>query len=274
MHRDEVSLRGLRVHYAEAGSGPALLLVHGLLVSHKEWRLVLPRLQEHFRVLAPDLPGFGQSDKPSPDAYPYTREAYAETLSELLRALDVPQAHVCGHSMGGGVALTFAADHPERLERLSVLDSACYPFPLSAKGRLPLLPGIGPLIFKKAYRRPVFRDYFRNDVFSGDPGLDMTQVDEYYDDFDSPEGREAAYAALKRATVDIEGLAPKISRIEARSLVLWGDDDRIFPVSLAHRLVRELPRATLRVMPDCGHAPNEQLPAHTAEHLLAHHLGT
>jgi len=270
-HRD-ISLRGLSVHVAEAGEGPPLLLVHGFLVHHGEWLPVLPALAERFRCIAPDLPGFGQSDKRAPGHYPYTREAFAETLDALLEELSIEKAHVAGHSMGGSVALTLAADYPQRVDRLAVVDSACYPFPVPVKGRLPLLPLLGPLIFKRLYGRRLFRDYFANDVWSGHPGVDFAQVDAYYDAFANREAKDAAYETLKN-TVDLSSLGPKIPRVKADTLVLWGDEDRIFPPSLAHRLVREIPEARLEMLSGCGHAPNEERPDETAALLLAHFGG-
>lgn len=268
----DVSLRGVRLRYTEAGSGPPLLLVHGFLVSHKEWRPLLPHLTDRFRCILPDLPGFGASEKPNRGAFPYTREAFAEVLVELLDTLELPSAHLCGHSMGGGIAMTLAADHGERVERMTVIDSASFPFPVPLKGRLPLLPVVGPVVFKKLYRRPVFRDYFRNDVFSGHPGVDLARVDEYYDDFASREGRDAAYEALRSSVMNLASLEPKLRRVQAPTLVLWGDEDRIFPSSLAHRLVNALPNAELQLVESCGHAPNEEYPERTAQALLAHHL--
>lgn len=271
-HHDTL-VRGLRVHWAECGRGPALLLIHGFLVSHKEWLPLLPLLSPRFRCIVPDLPGSGASEKRSPDSFPYTREAFVDTLATLLSELGVERAHVCGHSMGGGIALALAADHPSRVERLTVIDAACYPFPVPFKARLPLLPILGPLVFKHLYRRPVFLDYFRNEVWSGHPGLDESRVDEYYADFSTPSGREAGYATLQRTATEHATLVPKIPRVAAPSLVIWGDEDRIFPVSLSHRLVREIPDANLKILDGCGHAPNEERPADTARLLLTHHLG-
>jgi pimeloyl-ACP methyl ester carboxylesterase len=266
----DLRLRGTAVRCAEAGSGPPLLLVHGFLVNHKEWLPVLPWLAARFRCILPDLPGFGRSEKPSPAEFPYTREAFAEILAATLEHFELSSAHVVGHSLGGAVAMTFAADYPERVERLCVVDSASYPFPLPLKGRLPLLPGVGPVVFKVLYRRPLFRDYFRHDVWSGHAGLDLDRVDEYYDDFRSRPARNAAYAVLKRAATDLTTLVPKIPRVEAPTLVLWGDEDRIFPLSLAHRLARELPSAHLHVIEGSGHAPNEEHPDAVAAQLVRH----
>src|SRR5688572_18304952 len=114
-------LRGLRVRYAEAGSGPPLVLVHGFLVSHREWLPILPFLTKRFRCILPDLPGFGGSEKRSPNDYPYTRESFAETVADVMSALEVPRAHVCGHSMGGSVAITLAADRPEMVDKLVLI---------------------------------------------------------------------------------------------------------------------------------------------------------
>lgn len=260
----DVSLRGVRVHYGEAGAGPPLVLIHGFLVSHREWLPMLPALTRDFRVIALDLPGFGQSEKPARGGYPYTREAFAETVADLMSHLGVARAHVCGHSMGGSIALTLAADRPELVDRLVVIDSACFPFDVPLKGRLPLLPVVGPFLFKKLYGRALLRDYFRNEVWSGHPGMDLAQVDAYFDAFDPPEAREAAYACL-RTTTDLASLGPKIPRVRAKTLVVWGDDDRIFPLALGQRLAREIPAARLRVVAHSGHAPNEEHPAATAE---------
>jgi len=270
-HRD-VPLRGLRVHFAERGEGPPLLLVHGLLVSHLEWSDVVPGLAERFRCIAVDLPGFGASDKPGRKGYPYTREAFSETLVALLDELDIEHAHVCGHSMGGSIALTLAADHPGRVDRLALVDTACYDFSVPWKGRIPLLPFVGPLVFKRLYGRAMFQDYFENDVWSEHDGLRRERVEAYYRDFDSPEARESAYEALQR-TVDVSTLEQKIPRVDRPTLIVWGEDDRIFPVSLAHRLVREMQDARLTVLPGCGHAPNEQMPERTTELLLSHFGG-
>lgn len=270
-HRD-ATLRGVRVHWAEAGQGPPLLLVHGLLVSHLEWLPVLPRLAASFRCIALDLPGFGKSDKPPESRYPYTREAFAETVAEFVRHLGLERTHVCGHSLGGAIALTLAADHPRAVDRLAVIDSAAYAFRIPLKGRLPLVPLVGPVLFKRLYGRGMFRAYFEDDVFSGHGGVDLDRVDAYYDDFDSPGARDAAYVALQR-TIDVGTLSRKVPRIEADTLVIWGEEDRLVPVGVAHRLARELKKARLEIVTGCGHAPNEERPDRTAELLLAHFAG-
>lgn len=268
----DVLLRGMRVHYKEVGEGPPLVLIHGFLVSHREWVPVLPHLAPHFRCVIPDLPGFGASEKRDPTQYPYTRDSFAETVADLMSALDITKAHVAGHSMGGGIALTLTADRPELVNKLCVVDSMCYPFDLSLKAKLPFVPGIGALIFKKFYGRSLFHDYFKNDVWSGHPGIDMGAVNAYYDDFNPPDARDAAFAALQ-ITQELASLGPKIGRIKKNTLVVWGDDDRVIPLGLGQRLAREIPGARLRVVEKSGHAPNEEHPAEVASMMLEHFQG-
>lgn len=273
IHFNDVLLRGVRVRYGEIGEGPPLVLVHGFLVSHKEWLPMVPLLAKQFHLIVPDLPGFGASEKRGGDGYAYTREAFAETVADLMSAVGVARAHVCGHSMGGGIALSLAADRPELVDRLCVIDSMSYEFDTPLKGRLPQLPFLGPIIFKKLYGRALLRDYFKNDVWSGHPGIDLRQVDSYFDDFDPREARDAAYTCLMR-TLDVKSLGPKIPRVRAKTLVVWGDDDRIIPLALGRRLAHEIPGARLRIVPHSGHAPNEEHAAATAELVAGHLLDT
>lgn len=232
---------------------------------------MLPLLSPHFRCIAPDLLGFGRSDKPL-DSFDYTRASFAHTLHLLLNHLKLEQVDICGHSMGGSIAIQYAAQHPSRVRKLSLIDSACYPFSIPLKGRLPLMPVIGPFLFKHLYRRPIFRDYFKREVWSDHPNIDERSVDEYYEEFTPPLSREAAYRCLK-ATISMDSLVPLIPMVRAETAVIWGEEDRIFPLELGQRLSREIPNATLTVLDRCGHAPNEERPQETANVIKKHHMG-
>ncbi|HKA86555.1 MAG TPA: alpha/beta fold hydrolase, partial [Haliangiales bacterium] len=121
-----LSIGGNRVFYHRRGRGRPLVLVHGWMVSHWAWRHVIPSLAGDYDVVAIDLPGFGESDRPSPSEYRYDAPAFAETLIGVLDSLAIERATLVGHSMGGGVALYAAARRPERVERLVLIDALVY----------------------------------------------------------------------------------------------------------------------------------------------------
>jgi pimeloyl-ACP methyl ester carboxylesterase len=266
----DLILRGVRVRFRDEGRGPAVLLVHGFLMSHRAFGALLPLLTSRFRVIAPDLPGFGQSEKPA--RYGYSREAYADTLCDLLAGLGIPRAHVVGHGTGGCVALTMAAAHPEHVERLVAMDAPAFPSTRGLRTRLPRLPWVGPLLFKQLYGRMLFHRHFREELFLPGYPYDRARVDTWFEDFDPPEARESAYKALL-ALGDTAALTPRLPRVRAPSLVLWGERDRRYPLELGQRLARELPDARLEVILGAGHCPADDHPDETAAHLERFLLG-
>lgn len=245
----------------EAGSesSPALVLVHDFLVSRLEFDDVIDALAERFHVIAPDLPGFGESEKPNPARYAYGIEAFSEAIADLIAAFGVGRAHVIGHSMGAAIALTLAADHPELVQRLVLEDALCYPFPMSLKTRLPLMPVIGGIVFKQLYGRALFRAHFREDIFRADAVVPIARIDRHYELFNGPSARESAHAVM-RAVLDARPVVARLSRITSPTLVVWGRDDRLFPAQSAQRLAREISGAKLEIM-DAGHSPHEERPA-------------
>ena len=257
MFRD-VNARGVRMRVLEAGTGPALLLVHTFHTSHRSFDDIIETLAQHFRVIAPDLPGFGESEKPSPTSYSYGVETFAESMADLIAAFGVGRAHVVGHGLGGAIALTLAAEHPELVTRLVLEDALVYPFPLSFRARLPFVPIIGGVIFKQLYGRRGFRAYFRDEFFRPGAEIPYERIEQHYDFFNGPSARESAYAVL-RAVLDTRPIVARLTRITTPTLVLWGRDDRIFPVVNAQRLVRAMPDAKLEIM-DAAHVPHEERP--------------
>src|SRR3954463_715465 len=115
-----LELHGDRVAYRDAGAGEALLLIHGMAGSSETWRAMIPQLAKKYRVIAPDLLGHGQTDKPRGD---YSLGAFAVWLRDFLDALGIPQVTVIGHSLGGGIAMQFAHQHRDYCERLILISS-------------------------------------------------------------------------------------------------------------------------------------------------------
>jgi pimeloyl-ACP methyl ester carboxylesterase len=254
----DVNARGARVRFVEAGSGPPVLLVHGYLWSRHVWDDVLPLLARRFRVIVPDLPGFGDSEKPPPARYAYGFDAFSESLVDLVAALGLGRVSVCGHSMGGAIALTLAANHPDMVDKLILVDPSIYPSPSDAMTRVATIPVLGPIVFKQIYGRAMFRKFFRENVYASEAAVPGARIEQLFDTFNGPAAREAAYATML-ATLDTRGLVASVPRVTAPTLVAWGRGDRSVPVAHGRRLARELRRARFEVF-ECGHSPAEECP--------------
>lgn len=269
-HRD-LLLRGVRVHYQELGQGPTLLLLHDVFADHRAWRRVVPRLAERFRVIAPDLPGFGASERPT--RYAFTREAFAETLCDLLAGVGAARAHVAGHALGAGVALTLAADHPEIVDRLALMHAVAAPAERSLGTRLPAIPVLGSLVFKQWFGRGMFHAHFRREVFAPGYQYDRATVDAWYEQFYPPEARECAWRTVQRAVLDVSALGPKLAKVRAPTVVLWGDRARPASQALGHRLAREIRGARWELVAGAASGMWEEQPDAVAEALERYLLG-
>jgi pimeloyl-ACP methyl ester carboxylesterase len=260
----DVGTRGIRTRVLEAGSpdAPALVLVHGLFESHLAFEEVIGDLARRFHVIAPDLPGFGESEKPIPARYSYGVEAFAEAVADLIAAFGVGRASVVGHGLGGAVALTLAAVHAELVQRLVLIDPLTYPAAATFRARLPFMPVVGGFVFKQLWGRALFRATYRDEVFPPGTPLPLARIDRHYELFNTPAARESAHAVM-RSMLDTRAVIARVSRVTAPTLVVWGRDDRRYPVAMAQRLAREIRGAKLEIM-ETGHAPHEEKPRELA----------
>lgn len=260
LHQEPSSPSGARESEPESESR-ALLLVHDALASHASFGTLAPRLAPRMRVVAPDLPGFGESEKPDPHRYPYGYDAFAESLFDLIAALGLGRVDVCGHGMGAGVALTLAAKHPSIVRRLVLVDALVYgdEAPLARAARLPV---VGGLLWRQLVGRGLFTRFLRGSVFAGASGVPEGRLEELYGHFSSPAARQAAHATLV-ACADTRPLVAKMPRIGAETLVVWGRSDALSSVEHGRRLAREL-RGRFEVL-ECGRCPPEEAPAELAQ---------
>jgi pimeloyl-ACP methyl ester carboxylesterase len=268
----DVAARGARIRFVEAGSGPPLILVHDYLASRVAWDDVLPQLAENFHVIALDLPGFGESEKPSPNRYRYDFDGFSESVIDLVAALGLTRVSLCGHAMGGAVSLTVAASYPHVVRKLVLVNPLVYPprrpDPLS---RLASIPVVGPLVIKQLYGRALFRSRFLRDTKVADNDAATLRVERLFELFDAPAAREAAYATM-RTMLDTRTLTARVPRIVSPTLVAWGRANRASPVEHGRRLARELGGARFEVF-DCGPSPAEECPQAFARIVTAF-LGT
>ena len=255
----DVAARGARIRFVEAGSGLPLILVHDYLASRVAWDDVLPRLAENFHVIALDLPGFGESEKPPPSRYRYDFDGFSESVIDLIAALGLTRVSLCGHAMGGGVSLTVAASYPHVVRKLVLVNPLIYPprrpDPLSRMARIPL---VGPLVIKQLYGRALFRSRFLRDAQGAPSDAATLRVERLFELFDAPAAREAAYATM-RTMLDTRTLTARVPRVMSPTLVAWGRGNRTSPVEHGRRLARELGGARFEVF-DCGPSPAEECP--------------
>jgi len=271
MTRD-VAARGARIRFAEAGSGPPLILVHDYLASRVAWDDVVPRLALHFHVIVPDLPGFGESEKPAPSRYRYDFDGFSESLVDLIAALRLGRVSICGHAMGGAVALILAASYAHVVDKLVLVNPLVYPPRPDALSRIVEVPLLGPLVFKQLYGRALFRSRFLGGAGAAASGAASRRVDQLFEVFDAPAAREAAYATL-RAMLDTRLLTASVPRVTAPALVTWGRANRASPVEHGRRLARELGGARFEVF-DCGASPPEECPEAFASAVTAFLTGS
>jgi pimeloyl-ACP methyl ester carboxylesterase len=254
-----LDLHGERVAYREVGQGPAVLLIHGMAGSSTTWREMVPQLSKRYRVIAPDLLGHGQSAKPRGD---YSLGAFAVWLRDLLDELGISRVTLVGQSLGGGVAMQFVHQHPDYCERLVLIGSGGLGPEvgwmlrlLSAPGAELLLPAIAPPA------AVAVGDRLRS--WLAPLGLHSARAGETWNAYSSLSNRPSREAFLRtlRSVVDHNGQAVSaFNRLAFASglatLLIWGDQDRIIPVSHAQAAHAAFPDSRLVILPGVGHYPH------------------
>jgi pimeloyl-ACP methyl ester carboxylesterase len=258
IHRD-IKASGVRLRVTETGEGPSLVLLHGLFMDHTTWDHVSDELGRQYRVVAPDLPGFGHSEKPPESRFPYGINAFADAVVDLYAGLELGRAIMVGHALGGAVAITLAARHPELISRLVLIDALCYSAQRDIASRVALAPLIGGFAFKQLWGKSAFKAYFKESYLSRDARIPSARLDRYYESFNTPAARASALATL-RATRDTRAVVAHIARISTPTLVIWGSEDTLYPAALGQRMSREIPHAGFQLI-GAGHAPQEEQPS-------------
>jgi pimeloyl-ACP methyl ester carboxylesterase len=278
LERRELRLHGHPVAYYAAGSGPVVLLIHGITSSADAWEAVIPALAEEHTVIAPDLLGHGGSAKPRGD---YSLGAYASGLRDLLAALGHPRATVVGHSMGGGIAMQLAYQFPERVERLALVSSGGLGREVGLPLRAATLPGaewVLPLLTRRGPRDAL-------GVASGLlrlAGL-RTRADERgtargLASLSDPEARRA-FLHTARSILDPSGqrvsATDRLYLAEGMpTLIVWGERDPTIPVAHGIAAHAAIPHSRLELFPDAGHYPFDEDPERFAEVLRDFIVGT
>lgn len=265
-HRDIVG-SGVRVRVYEQGpiDAPVVLCLHSLFVDARAFTALAALLSDEFRVVCPDLPGYGDSEKPPPNRFSYGVDAFAEALVDLYGGLGLRRAFVIGHGLGGSIAMTLAARHPELVSRLVLIDPICRQIPLFLGHRALLVPFVGGIVYKQLVGRTAFRTIFRDRLYGEGAPVSGQTIDAYFESFNSPAGRGSLLATL-RATSDTRPVLAQTVRLNLPTLVIWGRHDRFQPASFGQRLSREIRNAGFELF-NAGHSPHEEFPSELAPSL-------
>jgi pimeloyl-ACP methyl ester carboxylesterase len=255
----------VKLFYQEEGKGAPLLLIHGFGASTYTWRFVAPELARTHRVIAVDLKGFGQSDKPFDERYSVFDQA--ELLAQLIVEKDLRDLTLVGHSFGGGIALLLALEANQRLEgriaRLVLLDSIAYPQNIPVFFRMldmPLVSQLGVRMVPPSVQTRVALKI----AYLDDSKIDPDEVEIYAAPLKTAAGKHAMiHSARQIMPKDLAEISQRYGTIEMPTLILWCDHDRIVPLEVGLKLRRSLRNSTLRLIEDCGHMPQEEQPAST-----------
>ena len=279
MERD-IEVNGVRLHCLVEGKGPLVLLLHGFPETSRAWRKQIPALAERFQVVAPDLRGYGASDKPNGIAA-YRTSVLADDIVGLIHTFDAERAHVVGHDWGGAVAWATAIEHPEAVDRLVVLNCP-HPVVMARALRsnwaqvrrswyifafqIPALP-------EWALRRDgarALKDTLRSFTKRPDTFSEL-DLDEYARAFSAP---GAATSAINYYRAAVRSPAPSaMKKVRAPTLLIWGEDDVALGIELTHGMEGLLEREPrVEYLPDTGHFVMEERPE-VVNRLLLEFLG-
>jgi pimeloyl-ACP methyl ester carboxylesterase len=268
----EIELHGHRVIYRIAGDGPPVVLIHGMVNSSRHWEKVALRLAESYTVVAPDLIGHGDSAAVRGD---YSLGAHACSIRDLLTTIGIERATVVGHSLGGGIAMQFFYQFPQRVERLALVSSGGLGHDVSPMLRGAALPGAAAgiwLVANRRVREAIERAGTRMRAAGRRKGVYLQAIGRAMRPLEERTARRAFLQTL-RSVIDVRGQhVSAIDRLyllgELPTLIVWGERDNTIPIEhglAAHALI---PQSRFVSLPKAAHFPNLEDPDGLADALI------
>jgi pimeloyl-ACP methyl ester carboxylesterase len=260
----EVDLHGHRAVYRTAGRGPTVVLIHGMINSSRHWQAVAERLAVSHRVVAPDLIGHGDAATPRGD---YSLGAHAASIRDLLTTIGIERATIVGHSLGGGVAMQFFYQFPQRTERLVLISSGGLGREVSPLLRGAALPGASPLLRLAAHPRLVDAiDAASGRLRAGGrpKGVYLEAIARALRPLREPGARRAFLQTL-RSVIDAHGqhvsAADRLYLLgDMATLIVWGERDRTIPIEHGRAAHAAIPRCRFETLPRAAHFPHLEDP--------------
>jgi pimeloyl-ACP methyl ester carboxylesterase len=260
----QIELHGRRVIYRVAGSGPPIVLIHGMLNSSSHWQSVALDLARDHTVIAPDLIGHGDSAAPRGD---YSLGAHAASIRDLLAAVGIDRATLVGHSLGGGVGMQFFYQFPQRVERLVLISSGGLGHEVSPMLRTAALPGMSALLSLTIHARllgalqATGRRLRERGVGAG---VYLQAITRALSPLENAEARGAFLQTL-RAVIDVHGqrvsATDRLYLLESiPTMIVWGERDHTIPLEHGRRAHEAIPHSRFRTLPDAAHFPHLEDP--------------
>lgn len=264
-----LEIEGMPLHYRVTGTGPALLLVHGVCSSLHTWKDWQEILSEHFQVISFDVPSFGLTGPhPKKD---YTIEMYMRVMNTLLDHLGINQFYMAGNSFGGFLTWHYAIRYPERLRKMVLLDAAgvdSLPEHLKVFGFKLFIQSATKFIAHRVTPKPILSATLC--AAYGDDSKITNELVELYWHMLLREGNRPGFSEVLGKTI-LHGKdnKPLIKKVKIPTLILWGDKDRVIPVNDAHIFKDLIPHAQKIIYEGVGHMPMEEIPQQSAADTLA-----
>jgi pimeloyl-ACP methyl ester carboxylesterase len=260
----EMELHGHRVIYRVAGSGPPVVLIHGMVNSSRHWEEVALRLADRYTVIAPDLIGHGDSAAVRGD---YSIGAHAASIRDMLAVIGIDRATIVGHSLGGGVAMQFFYQFPQRTERLVLVSSGGLGHEVSPLLRSAALPGMSGVIGVVAHRRildSLWELGKRLRARGHSKGVYVQAIVRALRPLEQP-GARAAFLHTLRSVIDVHG--QRVSAVDRLyllgsmpTLVVWGERDHTIPLEHGRALHEAVPHSRFETLPRAAHFPHLEDP--------------
>jgi pimeloyl-ACP methyl ester carboxylesterase len=235
---------GVKIHYQEAGSGPAVILLHGLGGDVSNWAQTIGPLSQKYRVIVPDQIGFGRSDKPMIN---YRVGTLVDFLDGFYKELKLERASLVGNSLGGWTAAAYALAHPEKVERLVLVDAAGFAITGDVDPRI--LNGLNPST-RDAVKQVMSLVFYNKQIYASDAAVDllftrkMTAGDSY-----------TIQRFIDSITRGEDVLDNRLGAVKQPTLIIWGREDGLTPIAMGERFKKEIAGSELVVLEKCGHVP-------------------
>jgi 4,5:9,10-diseco-3-hydroxy-5,9,17-trioxoandrosta-1(10),2-diene-4-oate hydrolase len=241
VERKVVNAGTIKTNYLLAGKGQAVLLLHGASAGAVTWSPVIGPLSTYSQVIAPDVVGYGESDKPSAS---YDRTYFVSWLRDFLDTLGLQTVSIVGVSQGGSIAMQFALDNPERVDRLVLADSGSLgkEMPLGAKLGFMWSNTLPSSMAGKWLTRYLVHDPKSVDEIWAEYSCEVQRM---------PGGKRAFWQGLGKATAPIP--IEQLGKISHQTLIIWGKEEKLFPLTHAEAAQRIMPNAQLYIIPEAGH---------------------